>query len=186
MTGESRPNVLLIHSHDTGCHLGCYGRDVRTPNIDGLAERGARFENYFCTAPQCSPSRGSIVTGRYPQRNGLLGLAHLGWSLNHDEVALPAYLADEGYDTHVFGVQHAHEGDAHELGYDHVHGGPAPRPRGGLPRTAGRVTTTASRRPASGPTTGRSAPPAVRGPPPRARPRARPGTRRRGRPTAAR
>jgi arylsulfatase A-like enzyme len=123
MTGESRPNVLLIHSHDTGCHLGCYGRDVRTPNIDGLAERGARFENYFCTAPQCSPSRGSIVTGRYPQRNGLLGLAHLGWSLNHDEVALPAYLADEGYDTHVFGVQHAHEGDAHELGYDHVHGG---------------------------------------------------------------
>jgi arylsulfatase A-like enzyme len=123
MADQSRPNVLLIHSHDTGRHLGCYGRDVRTPTIDGLAADGARFDNHFCTSPQCSPSRGSIVTGRYPQRNGLLGLAHLGWSLNDDEVTLPAYFGEAGYDTSVFGVQHAHEGDARKLGYDHVYGG---------------------------------------------------------------
>ncbi|HHY98026.1 MAG TPA: sulfatase-like hydrolase/transferase, partial [Firmicutes bacterium] len=60
------PNILMIITHDTGRHLGCYGRKVDTPNLDRLAGEGARFDSYFCPAPQCSPSRGSILTGRYP------------------------------------------------------------------------------------------------------------------------
>lgn len=118
---SDRQNVVLINCHDLGQHLGCYGRDVHTPNLDEMAESGTRFENYFCTAPQCSPSRGSIMTGRHPHQNGLMGLAHLGWSLDDSETTLPQYLADAGYETHLFGLQH--EGDPDRLGYDTVHDG---------------------------------------------------------------
>ena len=50
-----------------GRYLGCYGRPVATPNYDRIADMGVRFSNYYCTAAQCSPSRGSICTGLYPQ-----------------------------------------------------------------------------------------------------------------------
>ena len=72
-----RPNVLLITSHDVGPHLGCYGvPTVHTPNLDRLSAEGVRFTNTFCSAPQCSPSRASIATGRYPHSNGVMGLCH--------------------------------------------------------------------------------------------------------------
>ena len=117
---DSRPNVLLIHCHDLGQHLGCYGADVETPAIDALADDGALFENHFVTAPQCSPSRGSLMTGRHPHANGLLGLAHGSWELAADERILPQYLGEAGYETHLFGIQHISQ-DTDRLGYDDVH-----------------------------------------------------------------
>lgn len=68
-----RPNVLLIVSDDQGWpDLGCIGsKPVRTPNLDRLAAEGVRATSYYVTWPACTPSRGSILTGRYPQRNGL-------------------------------------------------------------------------------------------------------------------
>ena len=117
---DDRPNVLLIHCHDLGQHLGCYDAAIETPNLDALAADGALFENHYVTAPQCSPSRGSLMTGRYPHVNGLMGLAHGDWELDEDERILPHYLGESGYETHLFGLQHVSQ-DTDRLGYDHVH-----------------------------------------------------------------
>ena len=114
---ERRPNVLLLHTHDLGRRLGCYGADVETPTVDSLADDGVRFDEYVCTAPQCSPSRGSMVTGRYPHDNGLMGLAHLGWGLDDGVETMPDLLGRAGYSTHLFGVQHEAV-DPGRLGYD--------------------------------------------------------------------
>jgi len=71
------------------------------------------------TAPQCSPSRGSLYTGYYPHVNGLMGLAHTEWELNTDQT-LPHQLSELGYETHLFGLQHISE-SPEGLGYDQIH-----------------------------------------------------------------
>ena len=114
------PNVVLVHCHDLGNRLGCYGRDVQTPNIDALAADGALFENHFVTAPQCSPSRASLLTGLYPHTNGMMGLAHGAWELNEDATTLPECLAAAGYETHLFGLQHVTD-DPTDIGIEYVH-----------------------------------------------------------------
>ena len=64
----------------SGRYLGAYGHpDVSSPRLDPLAAEGILFTSAHATAPLCSPSRGSLFTGRYPQSNGLVGLAHHGW-----------------------------------------------------------------------------------------------------------
>lgn len=69
---ETTPNVLLIVSDDQGYRdLGCYGGQViRTPHLDRLASEGVRLTSFYVTWPACTPSRASLLTGRYPQRNG--------------------------------------------------------------------------------------------------------------------
>jgi len=119
MEKEKRPNILIIITHDTGRHLGCYGRKVDTPNLDRLADEGVLFTNFFCTAPQCSPSRASLLTGRYPHNHGLIGLTHRGFRLNMNEPFLPALLAQAGYSTYLFGFQHESP-DPYLLGYQKV------------------------------------------------------------------
>ena len=113
----------MIIFHDLGQRLGSYGGSIATPNIDSIAEEGVRFENYFCTAAQCSPSRGSINTGRYPHQNGLMGLAHegFGWELDESETTLPMYMNKAGFETHLFGLQHESK-HPKNLGYEYVHG----------------------------------------------------------------
>jgi arylsulfatase A-like enzyme len=68
-----RPNIVLIVSDDQGYQdLGCYGsEEAKTPHLDRLAEGGVRLTDFYVTWPACTPSRGSLLTGRYPQRNGL-------------------------------------------------------------------------------------------------------------------
>jgi len=119
MAEEKRPNILIVITHDTGRHLGCYDRDVETPNLDKLADEGVIFTNFFCTAPQCSPSRASLLTGRYPHSHGLIGLAHRGFHLNMNEPLLPALLTHVGYSTYLFGFQHE-SSDPYSLGYQKV------------------------------------------------------------------
>jgi len=118
---NARPNIVLVVCHDLGRCLGCYGRaPIGSPNLDRLAGQGARFTNHFCTAPSCSPSRGSIQTGRYPHSNGLMGLVgRQGWELPATETTLPEHLKAAGYETYLFGGQHERK-DAASLGYDHV------------------------------------------------------------------
>lgn len=131
----TRPHILLLHCHDLGRFLGCYGvPTVTTPALDGLAAQGLRFERAFCTAPQCSPSRASLFTGRYPQQHGVLGLTHadFGWDLRPGERHLAAMLRERGYATALHGVHHesrirSDREVAERLGFDEVvTGGLAP------------------------------------------------------------
>ncbi|MCI0476474.1 MAG: sulfatase-like hydrolase/transferase, partial [Anaerolineales bacterium] len=120
-------NLILIDCHDLGQHLGCYGwTSVPSPNLNALAEQGARFANSFCAAPQCSPSRAALYIGRYPHANGMFGLAHppFNWRMYPDEVHLARLLRDAGYATTHIGTQHvtAHTVEAvKELGFAVVH-----------------------------------------------------------------
>ena len=125
MTTDARPDILLVICHDLGRHLGCYGAGVHTPNLDRLAAEGVRFTQNFCTTPLCSPSRGSIQTGRYPHRTGLMGLVNRGWALPADEPTLPERLRAAGYRSWLFGLQHERR-ERTSMGYDTVVGtGPA-------------------------------------------------------------
>jgi len=104
-----RPNLLLITCHDLGRFLGCYGNEtVQSPALDRLAAEGVRFTQAFCTAPQCSPSRASLFTGRYPHSNGVMGLTHaqFAWDLHPDERHLGQILREAGYTTALAGVHH--------------------------------------------------------------------------------
>lgn len=115
-----QPNILLIHWHDVGRHLGAYGRpDVPSPNVDALAADGVRFDQAYCTAPLCSPARGSLFTGRYPHSNGLMGLSHVGWEYAANERTLPMELGEAGYRTTLIGLQHE-SSDPRSLGFDEV------------------------------------------------------------------
>jgi arylsulfatase A-like enzyme len=103
------PNIILISCHDIGQHLGCYGIEtIHTPALDQFAAEGCRFESSFCAAPQCSPSRASIYTGRYPHNNGVMGLIHdnFAWDLNPGEQHLADILQSAGYRTGLIGIQH--------------------------------------------------------------------------------
>lgn len=106
---STKPNLLLLSCHDLGRHLGCYGiPTVRTPNLDRLALDGVRFARSFCVAPQCSPSRAALYTGRYPHSNGVLGLthSHFAWDLHPSERHLAGRLRDAGWRTGLAGLQH--------------------------------------------------------------------------------
>jgi N-sulfoglucosamine sulfohydrolase len=121
---SERPHIVSITCHDLGQHLGCYGvQTVHTPNLDALAIDGVRFKNSFCVAPQCSPSRAALATGRYPHANSVMGLSHggFGWELHPNERHVATLLSKHGYETHLFGLQHVTQ-HVKRLGFDRVHG----------------------------------------------------------------
>lgn len=113
------PNILYIHSHDTGRYVQPYGYQVPTPNIQMLADQGVLFRQAFCAAPTCSGSRASLLTGLYCHNNGMFGLAHRGWKLNDYSQHWVHTLREAGYRSILIGEQHISL-HPEEIGYDEV------------------------------------------------------------------
>ncbi|HOZ49936.1 MAG TPA: sulfatase [Candidatus Hydrogenedentes bacterium] len=121
------PNILYLHSHDTGRYIQPYGHAIPTPNLQRLAETGVVFRNAFCANPTCSASRACLLTGQCAHRNGMLGLAHRGFSLYDYTRHIIHPLRKAGYVSALAGVQHiANSGDQswRTIGYDHYLGAP--------------------------------------------------------------
>lgn len=101
-----RPNLLFIIAHDLGRHNSVYGTVSDTPNLEAFSQEATCFTNAFATAPTCSPSRASMMTGLYPHQHGLTGLVHLGFKLDRTDRHLAQCLSAAGYRTVLSGVQH--------------------------------------------------------------------------------
>lgn len=125
-TGRNRPNVIFILSDDQGpWAAGCYGNDeIRTPNIDRLAETGMRLDNFFCATPVCSPSRATFLTGRIPSQHGIheyLSDSNLGpGAVEHlrDEIAYTDMLSAHGYHCGLSGKWHMGDSLRRQHGFD--------------------------------------------------------------------
>jgi N-sulfoglucosamine sulfohydrolase len=113
------PNILYIHSHDTGRYLQPYGHAVPAPHIQRLAEQGVLFRQAYNASPTCTPSRACLLTGQYAHSCGMYGLIHRGFALQHPAHHLAAYLAGQGFATALAGMQHEHA-DPRQLGYQNV------------------------------------------------------------------
>ncbi|MFG0287129.1 MAG: sulfatase, partial [Rhodopirellula sp. JB044] len=100
-----RPNFVLFIADDVSQEdIGCYGNPhIQTPNIDALAGAGLRFDNAYLTTSSCSPSRCSIITGRYPHNTGA---PELHTELPAGSVLFPEHLRDDGYYTVLSGKHH--------------------------------------------------------------------------------
>jgi N-sulfoglucosamine sulfohydrolase len=115
----TQPNILYMHSHDTGRYIQPYGEQVPMPNVQALADQGVLFRQAYCAAPTCSASRACLLTGQYGQSNGMLGLAHRGWSLRDYSHHIVHTLRKVGYTSTLIGEQHISK-DPQAIGYDEV------------------------------------------------------------------
>lgn len=102
---KKRPNIILFMADQLRYDaLGCYGNtQIYTPNIDSIALNGSTFDNHFTQNPVCSPSRCSIITGRYPKNHGT---RDNGVPLRDEEITFPEVLRENGYLTAAIGKMH--------------------------------------------------------------------------------
>lgn len=105
------PNIVLLFADDLGYgDLGCYGsQTIRTPNLDRLAAEGVRFTDFHSLCSVCSPSRASLLTGRYPSRCGMpfaVGGVYSDLGLQSSEVTIAELLKARGYRTACIGKWH--------------------------------------------------------------------------------
>lgn len=138
LKGGKQPNVVVVFCDDMGYgDIGCFGSTaIKTPNLDKMAEDGAKYNNFFAASPICSPSRFSLLTGRYPNRNFINGVffptrkdikgekphiarrvlssvvgKHLAakhgvMGIMPDEITVGEVLQERGYKTGIFGKWH--------------------------------------------------------------------------------
>src|SRR2546421_7553664 len=93
-------NVLFIISDDLRPELGAYGNKIiKTPNVDGLAARGMRFDRAYAQFPLCNPSRSSLLNGHYPTQTGVMDNNTYFRARHPDYVSLPQYFKEHGYAT---------------------------------------------------------------------------------------
>jgi arylsulfatase A-like enzyme len=102
----TKPNILYLHSHDTGRYVQPYGYAVPTPNLQKLAETGVLFRQCYCAAPVCSASRAALLCGQSAHGAGMIGLAHRGFRLADYGRHIAATLRANGYRTALAGTQH--------------------------------------------------------------------------------
>ncbi|QPH39042.1 sulfatase family protein [Pedobacter endophyticus] len=115
---QKKPNVIIIYADDLGYgDLSCYGATkISTPNIDALAKKGLRFTNGHSTASTCTPSRYSLMTGRYAWRKKGTGVlpGDAALIVPTDNSALPSIFQQAGYKTGLVGKWHLGLGNAVE------------------------------------------------------------------------
>ena len=118
LLAETRPNILLVLTDDHRWDaLGSKGHPfLKTPNLDRLVEEGVDFENAFVTTSLCSPSRASILTGRYAHNHGVVDNYH---AVRDDLVFFPQLLQKAGYETAFVGKWHMGDTDEKQRGFDH-------------------------------------------------------------------
>lgn len=116
---NQKPNIVYIHTHDTGRMIEPYGYAVSTPNLMKLARDGIVFRQAFSGAPTCSPSRACLLTGQSAHESGMYGLAHRGFALKDYGQHLVHALRRGGYHSALCGIQHIAE-DPNVIGYDEV------------------------------------------------------------------
>ena len=128
---QDRPNFVVIFADDLGYgDLGVYGSErIRTPHLDRMAAEGMRFTDFYAAAPFCSPSRASILTGRYPIRAGVPYVLFPTEStgLPQAEITLAELLSEAGYATAAIGKWHLgwpKPFRAHRHGFDFFYGLP--------------------------------------------------------------
>ncbi len=126
---DQKPNIIYIVADDLGWKdVGFHGSDIKTPNIDKLAETGARLEQFYAQ-PMCTPTRAALMTGRYPFRYGLqtavIPSGHT-YGLPRDEWLLPQALKEAGYKTAIIGKWHLGHADPkywpRQRGFDYQYG----------------------------------------------------------------
>ena len=125
----SKPNIVFILMDDLG-YADCGfsgGKEIKTPNLDKLASRGAVLESLY-VQPVCSPTRAALMTGRYATRTGVYTVVrpHAKWGLPLSERTLASALKEAGYETAITGKWHLGEFDRAYLptsrGFDHQYG----------------------------------------------------------------
>ncbi|QPZ38326.1 arylsulfatase [Paramicrobacterium chengjingii] len=111
-THPRRPNIVLVLADDMGySDIGCFGGEIDTPNLDGLAASGTRLSQFYNTA-RCSPSRASLITGLHPHQTGI-GILNYddapdGYpgTLSESSVTIAEVLRESGYETYLSGKWH--------------------------------------------------------------------------------
>ena len=129
-TDTHRPNILFILSDDQGAWaMNCAGTpELKTPNLDRLAETGIRFENFFCASPVCSPARASILTGQIPSQHGVQDFLRAGNSVDlpgdgktiqylKGRTTYTEILGDNGYDVALSGKWHIGDSATPQAGF---------------------------------------------------------------------
>lgn len=103
--GPARPNIVLLMGDDHGWHETGYNghSHVETPVLDEMAASGLRLDRFYSAAPVCSPTRGSVMTGRHPNRYGTFSA---NWSIRPEEVGIAQILSQAGYACGHFGKWH--------------------------------------------------------------------------------
>jgi len=107
---KQKPNIVIILADDLGYgDVACYGSAIPTPNIDRLAREGTRFTDFHSNGAVCSPTRCALMTGRYQQRAGIIGLARGDHGMSPDEFTIAEAMKSAGYATGMFGKWHLGE-----------------------------------------------------------------------------